>query len=168
MRMFWMSRIALVATNPPAAPLAGMQSRTLLFARILAVLAMVCVFTSMQAQQSPELEAARHEMDQKQYAAAEQHYRKALTENPTSAEILTDLALSLQLQVRSADAIHYYTLALKSKFVPETYALLAQEKCRMGDLESLKPMLAKIYRDERNNLRVISAVAPRYLDRKSV
>src|ERR1035441_3901141 len=34
----------------------------------------------------------------------------------------------------------------------------------MGDLESLKPMLAKIYRDERNNLRVISAVAPCYLD----
>jgi len=78
--------------------------------------------------------------------------------------VLTDLGLSLQLQGRSADAMHYYSLALKREYVPETYALLAQEKCRMGELDSLRPMLGKIFREERKNLRVISAVAPCYLE----
>ena len=124
----------------------------------------ILISIAAQAQQSSELQSARRDMEEKQYAAAEQHYRKALAVDPSSAEVLTDLALSLQLQGRSADAIHYYSLALKSKYVPETYALLAQEKCRMGELESLKPMLAKIYREERSNLRVVSAVAPCFLD----
>jgi tetratricopeptide (TPR) repeat protein len=103
-------------------------------------------------------------MDAKQYATAEQLYRKALAQSPASAALLTDLGLSLQMQGRSAEAMRYYSLALKQEYVPETYALLAQEKCRMGDLDSLKPMLAKIFREERKNLRVISAVAPCYLD----
>ena len=34
----------------------------------------------------------------------------------------------------------------------------------MGDLDSLRPMLEKIYREERKNVRVISAVAPCFLD----
>ena len=116
------------------------------------------------AQQPAELQAARQAMETQDYAAAEQGYRKALAANPASAEVLTDLGLSLQMQGRSADAIHYYSLALKQKYVPETYALLAEERCRMGEVESLRPMLGKIYREQRGNLRVISAVAPCYLD----
>jgi tetratricopeptide (TPR) repeat protein len=122
------------------------------------------VTVCLQAQQVPELQSARQAMEAKQYAAAEQDYRKALAQTPSSAEIMTDLGVSLQMQGRSADAIHYYSLALKQRYVPETYALLAQERCRMGELDSLRPMLAKIYREERKNLRVISAVAPCYLD----
>jgi len=118
----------------------------------------------VRAQQPSMLQTARQAMDAKEYTTAEQLYRKALAQTPSSAEVLTDLGLSLQLQGRSADAMHYYSLALKQRYVPETYALLAEEKCRMGDLESLRPMLGRIYREERKNLRVLSAVAPCYLD----
>jgi len=118
----------------------------------------------VQAQQPATLETARQAMESKQYDVAEQFYRKALVQSPSSAALLTDLGLSLQMQGRSADAMHYYALALKQKYVPETYALLAQEKCKMGDLDGLRPMLGKIFREERKNLRVLSAVAPCYLD----
>jgi tetratricopeptide (TPR) repeat protein len=110
------------------------------------------------------LQQARQAMEAKQYADAEQLYRKALAGAPESTAVLTDLGLSLQMQGRSADAMRYYSLALKQGYVPETYALLAQERCRMGDLDKLRPMLERIYREERKNLRVISAVAPCYLD----
>lgn len=103
-------------------------------------------------------------MDAKKYEAAEKLYRQALAAAPNSAAVLTDLALSLQMQGRSADAIRYYTQALKIAYVPETYALLAEEKCKMGDLEGARPMLARIFREERKNLRVLSAVAPCYLE----
>jgi tetratricopeptide (TPR) repeat protein len=127
-------------------------------------LALALFAPSLQAQQPAELQAARQAMEAKQYAAAEQLYRKALIQTPSSATVLTDLALSLQLQGRSADAMRYFSLALKQQYVPETYALLAQEKCRMGDLDGVRPMLARIFREERKNLRVLSAVAPCYLD----
>jgi tetratricopeptide (TPR) repeat protein len=142
---------------------AGAQCLASLFFRgrwLLAALVFVSTVSLAHGQQSSALEAARQAMDAKQYATAEQFYRKALA----SAAVLTDLGLSLQLQGRSADAMHYYSLALKREYVPETYALLAQEKCRMGDLDGLRPMLGKIFREERKNLRVISAVAPCYLE----
>ena len=115
-------------------------------------------------QQAVELTAARQAMEAKHYDVAEIIYRKALAQAPSSATLLTDLALSLQLQGRSADAIRYYSLALKQGYVPETYALLAQERCRMGDLDALRPMLDRIFREERKNVRVLAAVAPCFLD----
>ncbi|MGA3048237.1 MAG: tetratricopeptide repeat protein [Terracidiphilus sp.] len=151
---------------------AGNQSAAMLYsARLpgmpafwlgLGVLTFVSV--SFQAQQVPDLAAARQAMDAKQYTTAEQQYRRILQENPSSPQVLTDLGLSLQLQGRSADAMRYYSAALKLKYVPETYALLAEEKCHMGETDSLRPMLQRIYREEVKNLRVISAVAPCYLD----
>jgi tetratricopeptide (TPR) repeat protein len=117
-----------------------------------------------QGQELATLTAARQAMETRQYDVAENLYRKALLQAPSSATVLTDLALSLQMQGRSADAMRYYSLALKQGYVPETYALLAQEKCRMGDLDGLRPMLARIFREERRNMRVLSAVAPCYLD----
>lgn len=118
----------------------------------------------MQAQQPSELQSARQAMEANQYVAAEQFYRKALAEAPSSAGVLTGLGLSLQMQGRAADAMRYYSLSLKQAYVPETYALLAEEKCAMGDLDGVRPMLTKIYREERKNLRVLSAVASCYLD----
>jgi tetratricopeptide (TPR) repeat protein len=159
-----MDEVISAARNRQASQLTVVQSRKLWLVRVLAIAALAFTSASVQAQQSSELQDARQAMDAKQYATAEQHYRKALAANPSSPELLTDLGLSLQLQQRSSDAIHYYSLALKLKYVPETYALLAQEKCRIGDLESLKPMLQRIYREERKNLRVVSAVVPCYLD----
>ena len=137
------------------------------FIRGLSVAAALTPFLTtspVHPQQSSVLQAARQAMDAKQYADAEGLYRKALAQAPSSTAVLTDLGLSLQMQGRSADAMHYYSLALKQEYLPETYALLAQEKCRMGDLDGLRPMLGRIFRGERKNIRVISAVAPCYLD----
>jgi tetratricopeptide (TPR) repeat protein len=117
-----------------------------------------------QAQQSSDLQEARKAMDAKNYAAAEELYRKVLARTPDSAAVLTDLGLSLQMQGRSAEAMRDYALALQHGYVPETYALLAQEKCRNGEFESLRPMLGKIFREELHNFRVVSAVAPCYLE----
>ena len=117
-----------------------------------------------QAQQQSALQSAREAMEANQYSAAEQFYRKALAQAPSSAGVLTGLGLSLQMQGRAAGAMRYYSLALKQGYVPETYALLAEEKCAMGDVDGVRPMLGKIYREERKNLRVLSAVAPCYLD----
>ena len=80
-----------------------------------------------QAQQPSALQSAREAMEANQYAAAEQFYRKALAQAPSSAGVLTGLGLSLQMQGRAADAMRYYSLALKEGYVPETYALLAEE-----------------------------------------
>jgi tetratricopeptide (TPR) repeat protein len=154
-----MSYVRVFAICSFATPLAGVCCWPRWIGLLSAGLAI-----SIQAQQPADMAVARQAMETKQYDVAEEHYRKALAQNPSSAEVLTDLGLSLQMQGRSADAIHYFSLALKQRYVAETYALLAQERCRMGDLDRLRPMLARIYREERKNLRVISAVAPCYLD----
>lgn len=116
------------------------------------------------AQELAAVDAARQAMESHQYSQAEELYRKALAQQPASAALLTDLGLSLQMQGRSAEAMRYYSLALKQGYVPETYALLAEERCRMGDLDDLRPMLGRIFREERQNPRVMTAVAPCYLE----
>ena len=116
------------------------------------------------AQPTSLLQSARKAMEAKDYPKAEAMYRQALAQNPLSPQLLSDLGLSLQLQGRSTEAMHYYSLALKPRYLPETYALLAQEMCRMGDRDGVRPMLAKIYRNEQTNPRVLAAVAPCYLD----
>jgi tetratricopeptide (TPR) repeat protein len=110
-----------------------------------------------RAQQFSFLDKARDAIDAKQYNVAEQLCRQALAQGPPSDEVLTTLGLSLHMQGRSSDAIRYYSMALKLRYVPETYALLAAEKCKMGDVDGVRPMLQKIYREERKNPRVISA-----------
>jgi len=129
-----------------------------------AALPIMLLALTLRAQSPSDIAAARQAMEAKNYPAAERLYRKALAQSPTAAEILTGLGLSLQMQGRTADAMHYYALAIKQHYVPETYALLAQEKCRMGELESVRPMLAKLFREERKNLRVDSAIASCYLE----
>jgi tetratricopeptide (TPR) repeat protein len=119
---------------------------------------------SMRAGVADSVQAGRQQMEAGNYPAAEALYRQALAQSPGSAPIETALALSLQMQGHSAEAIHYYSLALKQQYVPETYALLAQQRCRMGEVDLLKPMLARIYREQRNNPRVLAAVAPCFLD----
>jgi tetratricopeptide (TPR) repeat protein len=118
----------------------------------------------LHAQQPSALESARQAMEARDYPAAERFYREALAQTPSSAEVQTALGLSLQMQGRSADAMRHHSLALKQNYPPETYALLAEEKCRMGELESLRPMLERIYREERKNVRILSTVAPCYLN----
>jgi tetratricopeptide (TPR) repeat protein len=128
-------------------------------ALLLALAAMLA-----HGQQAGILADARAAMEAKQYEEAEKLYRKALVDAPNSAALLTDMALSLQMQGRSAEAIRSYSQALRQGYIPETYALLAEERCKMGDLAGARPMLARIFREERKNLRVLAAVAPCYLE----
>ncbi len=98
------------------------------------------------------------------YSSAETLYRQALRQNPDSPELLTDLGIALQLQGRSTDAIHAFEQALKLKNLPRTYALLAEEKCKIRDWDSARPMLSKIIRDYAGDAKTIAAVASCYLD----
>ena len=98
------------------------------------------------------------------YLSAEMLYRQALRQNPGSPELLTDLGIALQLQGLSTDAIHAFEQALKLKNLPRTYALLAEEKCKIRDLDGARPMLSKIIRDYASEAKIIAIVAPCYLD----
>jgi tetratricopeptide (TPR) repeat protein len=98
------------------------------------------------------------------YLSAETLYRQALRQNPNSAEFLTDLGIALQMQGRSTDAIHAFEQALRSKKFPRTYALLAEEKCKIRDLDGARPMLNRIIRDYAGDAKTIAIVAPCYLD----
>ena len=98
------------------------------------------------------------------YLSAENLYRQALRENPASPELLTDLGIALQLQGRSTDAIHAFEQALKIKNLPRTYALLAEEKCKIRDLDGARPMLKRIIRDYARDAKTVAAVASCYLD----
>lgn len=154
-----MIRLALLSTFSAGSQAQRFGCRGMWPALVLALIAW-----SVQAQQLSLLDAARDAINNKQYIVAEQLCRKALAQGPPSVKVLTTLGLSLQMQGRSADAAYYYSTALNHGYVPETYALLAAEKCKMGDLDSVRPMLGKLYREERKNPRVISVVAPCYLD----
>jgi tetratricopeptide (TPR) repeat protein len=98
------------------------------------------------------------------YLSAETLYRQALRQNPGSPELLTDLGIALQMQGRSTDAIHAFEQALKSKSLPRTYALLAEEKCKVRDLDGARLMLKKIIRDYAGDAKTVASVAPCYLD----
>ena len=134
------------------------------FRPAMAALLLAVAATLAVAQPASVMQEARKAMEANQYAQAEKLYREELVQAPNSASVLTDLAMSLQMQGRSAEAMRYFSLALKQGYVAETYALLAEEKCRMGDLDGARPMLARIFRQERSNLRVLYAVAPCYLE----
>jgi len=98
------------------------------------------------------------------YVSAETLYRQALRQNPGSPELLTDLGIALQLQGRSTEAIHAFDHSLKLKNLPRTYALLAEEKCKIRDLDGARPMLNRIIRNYAGDAKTIAIVAPCYLD----
>jgi tetratricopeptide (TPR) repeat protein len=68
------------------------------------------------------------------------------------------------LQGRSTDAINSFERALKLKNLPRTYALLAEEKCKIRDLDGARPMLKKIIRDYAGGAETVAVVASCYLD----
>jgi tetratricopeptide (TPR) repeat protein len=128
------------------------------------ILLSVLVAATGQAQQPSLLDQARTAIDANHYATAEQLCRQALVNNPQSVGALSTLGLSLHMQGRSSDAIRYYSMALDLGYVPEIYAMLAAEKCRLLDFDGVRPMMKKLYRQERKNFRVISVVASCYLE----
>ncbi len=96
------------------------------------------------------------------FAKAEAIYRSELLRNPGSAQLLTDLGVALQMQGKSADAIAAFRRALKIEYLPATYALLAEERCKSRDVEGAKPMLERILRENATNPRILAIAAPCY------
>jgi tetratricopeptide (TPR) repeat protein len=115
-------------------------------------------------QSKEQTDPGRTALQHGDYLTAEMLYRQALRQNPGSPELLTDLGIALQLQGLSTDAIHAFEQALKLKNLPRTYALLAEEKCKIRDFDGARPMLNRIIRDYAGNAETIAIVAPCYLD----
>jgi tetratricopeptide (TPR) repeat protein len=107
---------------------------------------------------------ARSAMLHRDYATAEKLYRGAIEKNQASAKLLTNLGIALEMQGRASEAIQVFERALKEKYLPQTYALLAEQRCISRDLDGARPMLSKIIRDYAGDARIIAVVAPCYLD----
>lgn len=132
---------------------------------ILCLLAMLSSLACCANGQSKEqTDPGRTALQHGDSRSAETLYRQALRQNPGSPELLSDLGIALQLQGRSTDAIHAFEQALKLKNLPRTYALLAEEKCKIRDVDGARPMLNKIMRDYAGEANIIAAVASCYLD----
>jgi tetratricopeptide (TPR) repeat protein len=141
------------------------SSRQLSRCIILCLPAIVSSFACYANGQSKEqTDPGRTALQHGDYLSAEMLYRQALRQNPDSPESLSDLGIALQLQGRSTDAIHAFEQALKLKRLPRTYALLAEEKCKIRDLDGARPMLNRIIRDYAGDAGIIAVVAPCYLD----
>ena len=132
---------------------------------ILCLSAILCsIACGANGQSKERTDPGREAIQHGDYPSAEMLYREALRENPGSPELLTDLGIALQLQGRSTDAIHSFEQALKLKNLARTYALLAEEKCKIKDLDGAKPMLKRIISDYAGDAKTIAAVASCYLD----
>jgi tetratricopeptide (TPR) repeat protein len=129
---------------------------------LLVILSSLACYANGQSKELPD--PGRTALQQGDYLSAETLYRQALRQNPGSPELLTDLGIALQLQGLSTDAIHAFEQALKLKNLPRTYALLAEEKCKIRDLDGARPMMNKIIRDYAGEKSIITVVAPCYLD----
>lgn len=130
-----------------------------LMAATLVVIVMLVGSGKAQSSDDPKAMLAKGD-----YRKAESLYRKALAKNPTSPELLTDLGVSLQMQGRSAEAMAALRHALRLKYLPMTYALLAEERCKSRDIEGAKTMLDRILSENSAETRILAIVAPCYLD----
>ena len=132
------------------------------------LLAQAAVPSICSAQERPPSSAtedeARSAMLHGDYATAEKLYRGAIEKNQASAKLLTNLGIALQMQGRASEAIQVFERALKDKYLPQTYALLAEQRCISRDLDGARPMLSKIIRDYAGDASIIAVVAPCYLD----
>jgi tetratricopeptide (TPR) repeat protein len=107
---------------------------------------------------------AQSALESKDYPKAEQLYREMLSHSEASPEILTNLGIVLELEGRSTEAMHAFEMALRQRYLPGTYALLAEEKCKMQDLVGARPMLARILLESPQDTKLLAVVAPCYLE----
>jgi tetratricopeptide (TPR) repeat protein len=132
---------------------------------VLCLAAILSLLASQANGQSKEqVDPGRTALQHGDYWSAEMLYRQALRQNPSSPELLTDLGIALQLQGLSSGAIDAFEQALKLKNLPRTYALLAEERCKIRDLDGARPMLNRIVRDYVGDAKIMAIVAPCYLD----
>lgn len=108
--------------------------------------------------------AAQSALENKDYPKAEQLYRAMLSQSAESPEILTNLGIVLELEGKSSEAIQTFQTALRQQYLPGTYALLAEEKCKMQDLAGVRPMLTRLLQESSQNTNLLVVVAPCYLD----
>jgi tetratricopeptide (TPR) repeat protein len=116
-----------------------------------------------QAESLP-VDEARDALLRHDYARAEALYRSELLKQPASAELLTDLGIALHMQGRATEAIRAFEQALKQKYFPRTFGLLAEERCISRDYDEARPMLKRILQEDAQNPDVLALVAPCYLD----
>ncbi len=118
----------------------------------------------LHAEDTSLAQAAQAALENKDYPKAEQLYRAMLSQSASSPEILTNLGIVLELEGRSSEAIQAFEAALRQKYLPGTYALLAEEKCKMQDLAGVRPMLVKLLQESSQNTNLVAVVAPCYLE----
>lgn len=128
----------------------------------------MCMLIWMVAYAYPEtgatLAAAHAALVRNEYSSAERLYRQALTANPHSFEILSNLGVTLHLEGKSTEAIEYFQRALRYRYEPGTYAFLAAEKCKMGDWKGAHPMLARILAESIHDPHVLALVGPCFIN----
>jgi tetratricopeptide (TPR) repeat protein len=115
-------------------------------------------------QDTPRALSAQSALENNDYPKAERLYREMLSHSGASPEILTNLGIVLELEGRSSEAMHAFEMALRQRYLPGTYALLAEEKCKMQDLAAARPMLARILLESPQDTKLLAVVAPCYLE----
>lgn len=120
------------------------------------ILTAICVLGQSQTSRDIGLTA----LQRGDYAGAERYYREELKQSPKSPEVLSDLGIALQMQGKSTEAIQTFEMALRIKYLPRTYALLAEERCETRDQDSARPMLTSIMRKYSTDPSILALIAP--------
>jgi predicted Zn-dependent protease len=151
------SERGLIAGRPTRS---GQLCRQAVFTTVawLVAIACCCIVKGQTA------EYAQSALDHGDYSSAETGFQQLLNLQPNSPELWTNLGIALQAQGKSTLAIQAFQRALKLRFLPNAYALLAEEKCELRDLDGARPMLSRILREQEANGRMIAVVAPCYLE----
>src|SRR5262249_16786552 len=132
---------------------------------IQAVTCVVVLGVSACCEVTPNFSSnAAQALAKEDYATAERLYRSALAEDPQSFEALNNLGITLFLEGKETQAIHYFSAALQQRFSPATFALLATAKCRTRDVEGARPMLARIKIEKISEARILALIAPCFVD----
>ena len=97
------------------------------------------------------------------YARAEAQFRTLLAAHPNSPEMLDDLAIVLQLEGKSVDAVSTFKRVLRLKRLPDAVALLATEYCRNHEFNRAIPLL----NEAKSNLadpNIMATIGPCFLE----
>lgn len=105
-------------------------------------------FIQAQESSTEQTASAKRALDAGQFTQAESIYRQLLKAAPTSAVLMTDLGIALDLQGRSAEAADAFNKSLQLSSDPKTYALLTKEVCDQGKYDEARPMLDRILRED--------------------
>ncbi len=139
-----------------------LRSRGIRRSSIVVRLLLACTFslTNAGAQSADLAERGRQELANKQFSKAELTFRQAMQGRTSSSASLLYLGLALQGQGKSSAAIGAFERSVRLGGPEIARALAVEERCKLGDLESVKPILAELFAEQPSKLPVIEAVAP--------